>query len=251
MSAPFAISLVYVMYAYSGWNAAIYIIDEVKDAPKNLPRALFWGTVLVMIIYVLVNWVFLRTTPIEAMKGQLDVAFVVAQQILGPSGGRWVAALIALALVSFVNAMIWTGPSVLKVMGEDCPSLRLLAHRSARNVPSYAMWIQFVLVLILLLTAHYEQVMIATQFALTACSLVTALGVIVLRWKSPTLARPYHVWAYPWTPLLFAAICLFTLYYVIRDKPTESLAGLGFVVVGLVFYVWSRRGLKSSPRSPS
>jgi len=127
LDAPFAISLVFVMYSYSGWNAATYIINEVRDPQKSLPISLFAATLIVLVLYVALNAVFLYTTPIQSMAGQLDVGLIAGKWIFGDAGGRIVGALICIGLISSVSAMMWIGPRITAAMGED---LGLLAPRT-------------------------------------------------------------------------------------------------------------------------
>src|SRR5581483_10131495 len=134
-SAPFAIGLVFVMYSFSGWNAATYIIGEMRDATQNLPRALFSGTLIVLVLYVALNAVFLHTTPIGELAGQLDVARVAGTHIFGEIGGRVVSAMICIGLVSSISAMMWIGPRVMMTMGEDIPVLRVFARKSRQGAP--------------------------------------------------------------------------------------------------------------------
>jgi APA family basic amino acid/polyamine antiporter len=127
-SAPFAIGLVFVMYSFSGWNAATYIIGEMRTPEQNLPRALLAGTLIVLVLYVALNAVFLHTAPIEKLAGQLDVARISGSYIFGEIGGRIVGAMICIGLISSISAMMWIGPRVMMTMGEDIPSLRVFAR---------------------------------------------------------------------------------------------------------------------------
>ena len=137
VSAPFAISLVFVMYSYSGWNAATYIINEVREPEKSLPRSLLAATLIVLVLYVGLNAVFLYTTPMEKMAGQINVAQIAGAHIFGESGGRIVAALICIGLVSAVSAMIWIGPRVTMVIGEDIPALRFFSPHDEERGPGH------------------------------------------------------------------------------------------------------------------
>ncbi len=236
-SAPFAVSLVYVMYAYSGWNAATYIVNEIDDPRRNVPRALLCGTGLVALLYVAVNAVFLRTTPMKELAGQLEVGLIAGGAIFGTAGGRVVGALICVGLVSSVSAMIWIGPRVAQAMGEDFRALRWFSRRdNAAGVPRVALAFQLAVVTTLLLTATFPAVLVYIQFSLILSSFLTVLGVIVLRWREPALPRPYQVWGYPFTPLLFLTISGYMLFYVARSQPWETLAGLGTLGLGLVVY---------------
>ena len=127
--APFAIGLVFVLYAYSGWNAATYIAGEIDEPHRNLPRSIIAALLIVTGLYVLLNAVFLYTTPIDELRGQLDVGLIAGRHIFGDAGGRLVAALICIGLVSSISAMMWIGPRVTMVMGEDIPLLEVLFQK--------------------------------------------------------------------------------------------------------------------------
>ena len=138
-TAPFAIGLVFVMYSFSGWNAATYIIGEMQSPLKNLPRALLAGTLIVLVLYLALNAVFLRSAPIASLSGQLNVASIAGSYIFGELGGRIVGAMICIGLVSSISAMMWIGPRVSMTIGEDIPSLRIFARTSSqggRSTPS-------------------------------------------------------------------------------------------------------------------
>ena len=145
-SAPFAISLYWVMYAYSGWNASTYITGEIRNPRRNVPLSLIFGTIIVIILYVCVNAIFLRTTPAAEMIGKQQVALIASTHIFGPIGGKIMAAFICLGLISTVSAMMWIGPRVIAVMGEDLGVLKRLARRSTRGIPINAVLTQFIIV---------------------------------------------------------------------------------------------------------
>ncbi len=239
-SAPFAISLVFVMYSYSGWNGATYIIGEIRDPVRNLPRALLIGTSIVILLYVALNAVFLATTPISELSGQLNVAMVAGTHVFGEFGGRIVGALICLGLVSSISAMMWIGPRVTMTMGEDMPLLRVFARKSKAGVPAIAILFQLVVASLLLLTQSFEEVLDFIQFSLTLCSFFAVLGVIKMRITDPALPRPYRAWGYPLTPLIFLAVAGFMMYYLVTNWPVQSLAGLAMMVAGVAIYATSR-----------
>ena len=238
--APFAISLVFVMYSYSGWNAATYIVGEVREPARNLPRALFAGTAIVVVLYVALNAVFLITTPMKELAGQIDVAIVAGKHVFGGLGGRVVGAVISLGLVSSISAMTWIGPRVTMTMGEDVPMLRLFSRKSKRDAPTIAIIFQLVISNLLLLTQSFEAVLDFIQFSLTFCSFFAVLGVIKMRITHPNLARPYRAWGYPVTPLIFLGVTFFIMYYLVVNRPLQSLAGFAMMSAGLVIYYASR-----------
>jgi APA family basic amino acid/polyamine antiporter len=243
-AAPFAVALVFVMYSYSGWNAATYISGEIERPEKNVPRALFFGTILVIGIYTALNAAFLLAAPREEMSGQLEVGLIAGKHIFGENGGRVVGAVICLGLVSAISSMTWLGPRVLMAMGEDHWLLRFLGRKNNQGVPTNAVWIQLLIVNLLLLTRSFELVVVYIQFNLLLCSLLTVLGVIVLRWTHPELSRPYRVWAYPLPPVIFALITIWMMIYLLRSKPTESISGLATMFAGFALYYFAQNPRK-------
>src|SRR5881392_2817181 len=239
--ASFAVALVYVMYSYSGWNAAVYITGEIKQPEKNVPRSLLVGTCVVILIYVLLNAVFLAATPAQELKGQLEVALIAGKHIFGSNGGRVAGAVICLGLISAISSMTWIGPRVSMSMGEDHWLLRLLRRKNPHGIPTNAIVLQLLIVNLLLLTGSFESVVQYTQFSLLLCSLFTVLGVIVLRTTRPEIARPYRVWAYPLPPIIFAVITLWMMFYLLLSKTAESLAGVATALLGLLLYFCARK----------
>ena len=235
-SGAFAVALVYVMYSYSGWNASSYIIGEVKNPERNVPRSLLAGTIIVIVAYVLLNAVFLATTPESEMRGQLEVGLIAGKHIFGENGGRIVGAVICLGLISAISSMTWIGPRVTMSMGEDHWLLRFLGRKNRGGVPANAVLVQLLIVNLLLLTRSFELVVVYIQFALLLCSLLTVMGVIVLRASRPNVSRPYRVWLYPLPPLLFAAITIWMMIYLLISKTTESVAGMVTAIVGFLLY---------------
>ena len=245
-SGAFAVSLVYVMYSYSGWNASSYIIGEVKRPERTVPRSLLVGTLIVMGAYVLLNAMFLATTPQPELRNQVEVGLIAGKHIFGENGGRVVGAIICLGLISAISSMTWIGPRVTMSMGEDHWLLRFLGRKNSHGVPANAVIVQLLIVNVLLLTRSFEVVVIYIQFALLLCSLLTVAGVIVLRATRPDLSRPYRVWLYPLPPILFSAITLWMMIYLLKSKTTESVAGLVTAIAGLLLYFCA--GTRVSPR---
>jgi APA family basic amino acid/polyamine antiporter len=137
--------------------------------------------------------------------------------------------------------MTWIGPRVSMSMGEDHWWLRLLGRKNLHGIPTNAIVLQLLIVNLLLLTRSFESVVQYTQFSLLLCSLFTVLGVMVLRASRPEIARPYRVWAYPMPPIIFAVITLWMMFYLLRWKTIESLAGLATALVGLLLYFCTRK----------
>ena len=247
LSGAFAVALVYVMYSYSGWNASAYISSEIKRPEKIVPRSLLAGTAAVIVIYVLLNAIFLATTPAEELKGQLEIALIAGKHIFGENGGRFAGAIICLGLVAAISSMTWIGPRVTMSMGEDHWLLRWLGGKNEHGIPVNAVLLQLLFVNLLLLTHRFEDVVRYTQFSLLLCSLLTVAGVIVFRFTNPEIARPYRVWLYPIPPIVFSIITIWMMFYLLRWHTAESLAGLATALLGLLFYFCARKRRNRSP----
>jgi APA family basic amino acid/polyamine antiporter len=243
ISGPFAVSLYWVMYAYSGWNASTYIVSEVRNPSRTIPLSVGVGTVIVIVLYLATNAAFLRTTPASEMIGKQQVAVIAGAHIFGTAGAKVMAIFICLGLISTVSAMMWIGPRITAAMGEDLGLLAPLARRNSRGIPTAAILLQFGVVLLLLFTATFQTAVNYIQFSLTLCSTLTVLGVFVLRWRKPDLPRPYRVWGYPVTPMIFLAVSIWMLFQMLNQTSTRtpSLWGLVTMLLGLVIYFLSAK----------
>jgi APA family basic amino acid/polyamine antiporter len=250
-SDQFAVSLVFVMYAYSGWNASTYVAGEVRNPGRNIPLSLFAGTAVVVVLYVLLNAVFIYTTPISMLDMKVEIGLISAQQVFGSAGGAIMGGLIAIGLVSSISSMTWAGPRVSMVMGEDMRLFRLLGARSRYGIPVAAVIAQWIIAMVLVLTSSFEAVLVYIGFTLSLSTFLTVLGVFVLRFRQPALHRPYRTWGYPFTPAFFLLVTGWMLVFVALDKPVESLFGLGTVAAGLVIYYLNAFIFGNVPRGVS
>jgi len=238
----FGASLIWVMYSYSGWNAAAYIVEEVRDPAKALPRALILGTSFVILLYVAVNAVFLYTTPLSALFDKFEVAHISGTQIFGKAGGRIVSSLICVGLVANVSGMMWVGSRVTEAIGATYPALGLLGRTTRTRVPYVALIYQFFVVLALLFFKP-DHIVNYVGSVLLFWSLLAVLGVFVLRFREPNLPRPYLTWGYPATPVIFAIITLFCLVQNSRLYPWETFDGAVTVLIGIPIYLWVSRNV--------
>ena len=245
-SGSFAVSLIYVSYAYSGWNASAYIAGEMKDPGKNIPKSILYGTVIVTILYVLLNYIFLYTVPMDELAGKQDIGHEAAKAIFGPAGGRIMSGVIAFLLISTISSMIFAGPRVLQVMGEDTYMLKFLSVKSISNIPYIALWFQSLIAITLVVTGSFETILSYVGFNLQLITFLTVLGVIVLRYKEPYLVRPFKTPGYPVVPVLFLALTAWILYSVFVEKPVVGLIGLGTIVIGALIYYLDKK-LFSNP----
>jgi APA family basic amino acid/polyamine antiporter len=235
-SPAFPLSLVYVYYAYSGWNAASYVAGEIDRPERNLPRALFLGASFVTLCYVSINFIFLYTVPANELAGRIDVGYLSARAIFGPGGGTLMTLLISLALLSSLSSLIMVGPRVAQTMSEDLAILQILAQKNRRGAPAKAIVFQSAVALGLILTATFNWVLTYVGFTLSLFACLTVLGVLVKRWKDPQAPRPFKTWGYPLTPVIFLLLNGWMLYYLVVERAWPSLVGLLTVAFGLLLY---------------
>ena len=240
-SGSFAVSLIYVSYAYTGWNAATYLSSEIERPQKYLPLILISGTTIVTVLYILLNFVFLSVAPIEDMQGKIEIGFIAAQSAFGGSVANFTGLVLSLLLISTVSAMTLAGPRVLQVIGEDFKVLNILSRKRKDGIPSTAIYIQSLIAIIFILSSSFESILVFAGFTLALNSFVTVIAVFVLRSKQPNIPKPYKTFGYPFTPLIYLALTGWTLYFVIINRPIEVLFSLGIILSGLIFYYISNR----------
>jgi APA family basic amino acid/polyamine antiporter len=240
-SPAFATSLVYVTYSYSGWNASVYLASEVKDPARTIPRSLLIGTALVTVLYVLVNYVFLRSAPLPELAGQLEVGYVAGRHLFGTFGAAIMALLISVGLVSAISSMTWAGPRVLWALAGELGAFRPFAKLNGHGVPTRAVLLQLAIVVVLICTATFEAVITYLGFVLSLCTFMAVLGVFVLRLQRQKMVRPFRAWGYPLTPAFFLSVTAWMLVFLVWQKPRESLTGMGTIALGLVAYFFSNR----------
>ncbi|TAF64172.1 MAG: amino acid permease [Cytophagales bacterium] len=240
----FAVNLAFVSFAYSGWNASAYLANEIENPQHNVPRSLITGTLAVMGIYVLLNFVFLYTLPAGTYAAAqakdfgvpLEVGALSAEVFLGSTGGKIMAGMIALLLVSSISAMVFAGPRVTQAMGEDIKILNFLAQKNEQGIPLTAILLQTIISVVLILTASFDSILYAIAFTLDIFTFATVLGVFVMRFRAPQAERPYKTWGYPITPLIFLLGTGWTMYFLLTTRTNESLIALGVVFSGLIIY---------------
>jgi len=246
-SGGFAVGLVFVSFAYSGWNAAAYLSGEIRQPQRNVPRALLLGTLIVAALYLGLNVVFLTAAPLSALAGKAEVGAVAAQALFGAEGGRLVSTVIALALVSSVSSMVMAGPRITAAMGEDLPLFGALARRSAGGGPVVALALQWAIAQAFIWIATLRQVIEYIGFTLGIFTFLAVLGVFILRAR-PQLAEAaegrIRTWGYPVVPALFLVLSAWMVVAVVWGKPTVALAGLATVALGVGGYYAASHGAR-------
>lgn len=246
-SSAFAVSLIYVSYAYTGWNVATYLTDELEKPQRSLPRVLFAGAFGVMLLYILLNAVFLLTTPMEKMVGEVEVGVIAARHVFGQTGALFTGVVLGVLLISTVSAMTIAGPRVLQMVGQDIKAFRFLAKTNSDGMPTTGVLVQSGLALIFVLTATFDQVLVFAGFTLALNSLLAVGGLFVLRIREPNLERPFKVPLFPVLPIIYLVLTIWTLVYVAIERPQEVAVSAVLIAVGIAIYLLSRdRGAPTS-----
>lgn len=219
----FAVSLYFVFYSYSGWNAAVYGLEEWDNPTRTVRRALVGGTLLVTVLYVALNIAFLLAAPVEALRGQLAVGEIAATHLFGKDTARIVSALFAIGLFASVSAMFWAGPRVLAAMGKNVPALAFLT--SADQTPRRSLLLLTVLAAGFTLFAGFEKLIVYTQTGLTLCTLLVAIGAFRLRGKRPLVPAS-----------IFLAFTAFVIVRSIVAQPVPTVCGI--LTAGLCILAW-------------
>lgn len=235
-----AVAMISVFYAYSGWNAAVYIVEEIDEHRKNLPRALVIGTLVVSGLFLLLQYGFLRQAGGSALAGQIDVAQIAAGAMFGEQAGRAVSVLIGVLLLTGISAMIWVGPRVVRAMGNSHQLWQAFGELSSRGLPLRATWLQGGISLFLVFTSSFERILLYSGFVLQLFTFLAVAGLLVLRLRSSRDAG-YSSPLYPFPQLIFLAFSVWSLVYLLKNQPVESLLGLLNVLAGLAAYYFDLR----------
>ncbi len=237
----FAVSLIYVGYAYTGWNAATYLTGELEDAQKSLPRVLMVGTAAVMVCYLLLNYVFLATAPMNAMAGELEIGYISAQYAFGDIGGTIMGLSLSLLLISTVSAMLVAAPRVLQMLGEDYSLVAKLGKVNSHGIPALAIWLQAAMALGFLWTATFESILLFSGATMAINSLFVIIGVFILRKRMGGEDGGFKIPLYPLPPIIFIAITVVTLIYLTIQNTEEIAFSAAIISSGLVLYAVAQK----------
>lgn len=229
----FAVSMVYVAFAYTGWNAAAYVVDEIENPHMSLPRALIGSTLFVTVVYILFQYVLLKHAAVAALKGREEVTFIAFNNILGTTGGKWVSAFIAIQLIATISSYLWVGLRVTWALAQENKLWRPVATKNKNGIPVAAVWLHVVIAIVLLLTGSFEKVLLYAGFILQLMATLTvATSLFTTPKPHPTFKSPLK----PFLQIIFLLFNAWVLVFTLMDKPVESMTGIGILLAGLVLY---------------
>jgi APA family basic amino acid/polyamine antiporter len=235
----FAVTLVWISFAYSGWNAAVYIAGEVRDPERNVKRSLLVATLAVTAIYLALNAIFLYAAPPEALAGKAEVGAVAAEALGGVGLRRLVSILVSIALFTSISSMAMAGPRVYAQMAEDGVFPKLFRYRA--EVPRAAIALQIGLAIVVLWVSGLAELLGYIGFTLGLSAAATVAALIALRLREGADRMP--VPGFPWIPGLFVITTLATATFMAAREPVQAALGLATALLGLpVYFLLRQRG---------
>jgi len=232
-----------IMFTYSGWNAASYMAEEIRDPGRNVPRALLMGTVVVIAIYALINMLYLFVIPIDelATLGGRSILDVVGDRLLGERAGDIMAIVAIISLAAGINAWTFAGPRVYFAMARDNAFFKSAARVHPKyKTPAASIIAQAVLAIILVLTGSLDSIANYVGFAITLFAGTAVAAVFVLRAREPNAPRPFKAFGYPWTPAIFVVVSFLIVVNAFYSDPTVSFTGTAIILAGIPLYYFFR-----------
>lgn len=239
----FGVALVAITWAFDGWNNITYAAGEIKNPKRNLPFSLIAGTLIITALYVLTNYVYFIALPIDQITGVVRIAEKTTTALHGSTSASLLSAAVLISVFGALNGAIFVGARVYYAMAVDKLFFKRVARVHPRfKTPALAILIQMIWSCILTLSGTFEQLFTYVVFVTVLFYILTAFSVFSLRKKNPDLPRPYKTWGYPVVPIIFIIASSGILLNTLVEKPVESLAGLGFTIVGIpVYFFWRRK----------
>jgi basic amino acid/polyamine antiporter, APA family len=240
--AAFGVAMIAALWTYDGWYGLTCSAGEVRDPGKNLPRGLILGTALVILLYMMLNLVYIRALDIPGMAATPRIAETAAAVLFGPTGARLMSLAVLISTFGCLSSTILYSSRIYLPMAEDGLFFRSLAKVDPRyRVPVACLWAQTAWSLVLTFSGSYSQLYTYAIFAGLVFHGMIGASVFILRRTRPDHPRPYRTWGYPVVPALFILSCLLLIGNTLKESPRESLLGLGLVALGLPAYWMFRR----------
>lgn len=245
------VGFMFVMFAYSGWNAASYLAEEIRDPVKNLPRSLVAGTVITLVIYLIMNYVYYMAVPAAELSGKPDPAARAAANMFGASVNQVFHAAFSFMLLSTLSASIMIGPRVYYAMARDGLFFSFASRVSESGVPIFSLVLQCGISLLYILLGTYEDIQTYMGFSLSIFPVLTVMGLILHRIRFPKIKRDYRSPLFPLLPIFFIGLSALIVLVSYLDRPHEGNFALSVVLAGVpMFYLWMRfrdRTMKDVP----
>jgi basic amino acid/polyamine antiporter, APA family len=239
----FYTAMLAAFWAYQGWVSVGFIGGEVKDPTRNIPKGIVIGVLIVIAIYLIVNFTYLTILSVsdltEINASGIKIAAVEAvRSFWGPGGALFISLLILVTTLSCTNASILTGARPYYAMARDQLFFPSMSKINKNNVPGTSLMWQGIWSSVLILSGNFDQITDMLIFTVFIFYGATSLGVFILRRKMPDAHRPYKVWGYPWVPAIFVLFCIGLFFNTIITRPREAAIGMTLILAGIPVYLY-------------
>ncbi len=242
------LAMVMVFGSFDGWYQATFSAGEIRRPERNLPLGMVGGTLGMLGLYLLVNWVYLRALPIDAIGTSTRIGEDAVAALLGPGAGRVLAGAVLISVFGCISSTLLGASRIGLPMAQDGVFFRQLATIHPRyltpttNIAVIGIWS-----CLLTLTGSYEQLFTYATFSALVFHIGAGAAVFRLRRTQPDTPRPYRTWGYPWVPAIFVLGTLGVVLVTLVQQPVQSLLGVGLVILGVPAFIWMRRSQRSDP----
>ena len=236
------IALVAVTWTVGGWEYVTFAAGEIKNPKKNLPLALIIGTVVILVLYIMINIAYLKVLPMDSLIGELKVGEATAKSLYGPGIAGAFVVVVIISMFGSLNGNILVGPRISYAMAKD----KLFFSKAADvhpkfHTPGNAIMIQGVWASVLALSGTFEEIITLVVFVNFMMWIAASSTVFVLRKKQPELERPYKVWGYPYVPAFFIIFSSAIMINTFFESPQQTLMGIGLTLLGIPAYLYWKK----------
>jgi APA family basic amino acid/polyamine antiporter len=242
MFSRIGVALIGIYFTYSGWTILAYVAGEIKDQQFAVPKATFTGVLTVVLLYVLINLVYVIAIPLTDMKNIVDIGYQAFEILWGEGLSVIFTVMILIAVTSTLNSTILSGARIYYAMSRQGLFFSQFGRlHDEFDTPSSALWLQCGWTVILILSGSFNQLLTYTVFVMVAFGALSGIGLFILRKKQIQQEKPYLAWGYPFTPLIYIFITGWIMVNTLIDQPKETLAGIILICTGIPFYLYFRK----------
>lgn len=238
----FGTAMIAVIFTYSGWFASAYLGSEIKKPERNLPLSILIGTLVVMVLYCALNFIYLYAVSVSEMSGVVNIGEKAAYALFGSLPATLMSLFICLIIFGALNSMIMTASRIYYAMSKDGLFVGMMARVHPRyGTPHISITFQAIVSCALILLGTFNQLLTYVVFAMILSSIASGVALFVLRFRHPYLNPSYKVWGYPISPIIFIFAYIWIGIQILLGKPVESIIGIGIILTGVPFYLYWRR----------
>ncbi|MDD5085133.1 MAG: amino acid permease [Candidatus Omnitrophica bacterium] len=242
VASSFGLALIFALWTYSGWNESAYVGEEIKNPGKNIPLSLVLGTSVLIFLYLVVNFLWLWYVPLDKMKQTETVAALMMRDLLGNAGGACISFAILLFVLGSLNSTILTSGRIVYAVARDNKLFsRVAGIHKKFGTPALAIAIDSIWPVVLVLIGSFDQLISFVSVGFWFFVGMTGIALFILRRKYPSRRRPFKVWGYPFTPIIFIAVSFCLALNTVILRPVESLIGIGLILTAIPVYWYSKR----------